>query len=154
MSWPRPTSALASGTSGEMCPMAGGVAIRMRAICLPPSSAQALDDFGEVLFSLAAAKPQVAPQDLPEQHVGCRHQLRESNLPATGIEAREDAGKRPVDPSRMLPSTVLGHFSNHGQAVFLSEEPDDGVAKTLVAVEALPHRRRWIVLRHTVYLGL
>src|SRR4029450_2326938 len=102
-----------------MCPMAGVVAIRMRAICLPPSSAQALDDLGDGLFSLAAAETQVGPQDLPEQHVGCRHQLRESNLPVTGVEAREDAGKRPVDPSRMLPSTVLGHFSNHGQAVSL-----------------------------------
>src|SRR5262245_50122120 len=130
-----------------MCPMAGVVAIRMRATCFPPSSAQALDDLRDCLFSLTAAETQVAPQDLPEQDVGCGHQLRESKLPRACVEASEHARKRPVDPRRMLASAVLGHFSNQGHAVFLREEPDDRVAKTLVAVESTAHRRCRIVLR-------
>src|SRR5262245_35090851 len=129
-----------------MCPMAGVVAIRMRATCFPPSSAQALDDLRDCLFSLAAAEAQVAPQDLPEQDVGCGHQLRESKLPRPGVEASEDAGKRPDDPLRMLASAVIGHFSNQRHAVFLREEADDRVAKTLVAGEPTAHRRRRIVL--------
>jgi hypothetical protein len=41
----------------------------------------------------------------------------------------------------MLPSTVLGHFSNHGQAAFLSEEPDDGVRSRRVLAAPPPRDR-------------
>src|SRR5262245_39649156 len=129
-----------------MCPMAGVVAMRMRATCFPPSSAQALDDLRDCLFGLAAAEAQVAPQDLPEQDVGCGHQLRESNLSRPEVESFKRAGKRPGDPLRVLSSAVLGHFSNQGHTVFLREEADDRVAKTLVAVDSTAHRRRRIVL--------